>query len=216
MSLPTDVRAAQPRALTSSCSACSSAGKSTPAISSLPIAATGPLSPREPGSRGRLVEEALEHLEAAVDAEVVRRAERAAHEREHAAVRADEREMRLRVAAVDGEDDRSAHRDHRLLGREQQLDELLVQRVLADQRVREQSLPRDRGVAGHGRLGGEPLVGGDVLGEPEQLGRQRFLRQRHEAAGLDAARGPRRRRRRRARRACRRCGGRPRARCRRR
>ena len=144
----------------------------------------------------RLAEEALEHLDAAVHAEVVRRAQRPAHEREHLAVGRDEREIGLRVAAVDGEDDRCGHADGLPpglrqalgLGFEQALDELLVQRVLADQRMCEQRLARDRAVAGHSRLDGEPLVGGDVLGEPEQLRCERLLRQRHDPAVLNARR----------------------------
>ena len=134
-----------------------------------------------------LPEEALEHLDAAVDAEVVRRAQRPAHEREDAAVGRDEREVGLRVAAVDGEDDRRAHasacRSERL-GLEQPLDEVLVQRVLADQRVGEQRLPRHRGVGGDRRLRGEPLVGGDVLGEPKELRRERRLGKGREAPVL--------------------------------
>ncbi len=71
---------------------------------------------------------------------------------------------------------------------QQALDELRVERVLADQRMREQRLARDRGVARHGRLSRQPLVRGDVLRETEQLGRERRLRQRDEPAGLDARR----------------------------
>ena len=66
------------------------------------------------------------------------------------------------------------------------------------------------------RLRREPLVRGDVLHEPEQLRRERRLRQRLGRRRGRPAPAPRRRRRRRARRACRRCGCRPRARRRRR
>ena len=111
------------------------------------------------------------------------------------AVRGDEREVGLGVAAVDGEDDRrvthglpAGSRQPFRLCREQALDELLVQRVLPDQRMREQRLARDRRVAGDGGLRGEPLVRGDVLGQAEQLRRERLLRQRDEPARLDARR----------------------------
>ena len=52
----------------------------------------------------RLGEQRPEHRDPALEPEVVRRAARAAHEREQAAFGADEREVRLRVAAVDGQD----------------------------------------------------------------------------------------------------------------
>ena len=102
------------------------------------------------------------------------------------AVGRDEREVGLRVAAVDGEDERRAHaggssRRARLVGFEQALEELARSACLADQRMREQRLARERAVARDRRLGGEPLVRGDVLDEPEQLRRERRLRQRHGA-----------------------------------
>src|SRR5439155_27238763 len=50
------------------------------------------------------VDELLQHGRTAVEAEVVRRAERAARVRDQRPVRLDEREVGLRVAAVDGED----------------------------------------------------------------------------------------------------------------
>ena len=78
--------------------------------------------PDETGLLDRLVEELLEQAEAAVDADVVRRAQRAACERAHVAIRPDEREVRLRVAAVHGEHDRQPD-GHRPLGGEQALDE---------------------------------------------------------------------------------------------
>ena len=61
----------------------------------------------EPRLARRVVEQPLEHGEAAFDAEVMGRAQRTANEREHRAVGADEREVGLRVAAVDGEHDRA-------------------------------------------------------------------------------------------------------------
>ena len=64
---------------------------------------------RDPGVGERLVEQVVDHLQRAVEAEVVRRAEPAADEREHLAVGAHEREVGLRVAAVDREDERCAH-----------------------------------------------------------------------------------------------------------
>ena len=99
-----------------------------------------------------------------VEPEVVRRAERPAHEREHRAVLAHEREVGLRVAAVDGEDERLAHRRAAGSGREQRARAAVDELVLADQRMREQRLARD--VPGRRvtrRLDREPLVGGDVL-----------------------------------------------------
>ena len=70
-------------------------------------------------------------------------------------------------------------------GVEQPVDELGRQRVLADQRMRQQSLPSARTVAGHRRLGGQSLVRGHVLHQPEQLRRHRLLRQRRRAACPD-------------------------------
>ncbi len=58
---------------------------------------------------GGAAEQLVEHVEGALDAEMVRRAAGAAHEREQLAVLAHEREVGLRVAAVDGEDDPPAH-----------------------------------------------------------------------------------------------------------
>src|SRR5439155_21497917 len=63
---------------------------------------------RQPCLRDRAGEEALEDAETAVDAEVVRRAERSADEREQRSVAADQGEVRLRVPTVDGEDDAHA------------------------------------------------------------------------------------------------------------
>ena len=56
-----------------------------------------------------LVEQVVEHLERAVEAEVVRRAELAAHERQDLTVTANECEVRFRVAAVDGDRERFVH-----------------------------------------------------------------------------------------------------------
>src|SRR3954465_10054979 len=53
----------------------------------------------------RLVEQVLQQRDAAVEPDVVRRAHPAAHEREHRAVVAHQREIGLGVAAVDGEHD---------------------------------------------------------------------------------------------------------------
>src|SRR5205814_2403308 len=61
------------------------------------------------GLGDRLCEEVAENCEAAVDAEVVRRALWPADEREDLAVGADERQVGLRVAAVDREDERLGH-----------------------------------------------------------------------------------------------------------
>src|SRR5205823_3421682 len=59
----------------------------------------------------RLGKEVVENREAAVDAEVVRRALRPADERDDLAVCTDQRQIGLRVAAIDREDERLAHAD---------------------------------------------------------------------------------------------------------
>ena len=56
----------------------------------------------------RLVDEPLEHVHAAVETQVVRRAERPAHVRDQAAVVGEQREIGLRVAAVDREHDHAS------------------------------------------------------------------------------------------------------------
>ena len=66
---------AQPRSLTTACSASSSAGKSTPAMRSDADLGDGPARASSPPAH-RLVEEPLEHVEAPREPEVVRRAER--------------------------------------------------------------------------------------------------------------------------------------------
>ena len=57
----------------------------------------------------RLFQESLHHGKRSVDAEVLRRAQPAPNERKHGAVAVDERDVRLGVAAVDGENGDSAH-----------------------------------------------------------------------------------------------------------
>ena len=64
---------------------------------------------------------------------------------------------------------------------EQVVDEL----DLADQRVGEQCLPRVDRIAGERSTNGQPLVGGDVLDESEQLRRERRLGQRLGAVATD-------------------------------
>ncbi len=59
--------------------------------------------------RAGSVEEAAEHVQRPFDSDVVRGAQRASFQREQAAVRRDEREVRLRRAAVDREQGGSAH-----------------------------------------------------------------------------------------------------------
>jgi len=71
---------------------------------------------------------------------------------------------------------------------EQALQQLLDQRQLPDQRVREQGLAGDGAIARDRRLHGEPLVGRHVLHEAEQFRGQRLLRQRRGAACLDPRR----------------------------
>src|SRR5581483_8275622 len=64
---------------------------------------------RQARVRDRALEELLEQGEAAVHADVVRRAERAADERKEFAVAAEQRDVCLRVAAVDRKDDPLRH-----------------------------------------------------------------------------------------------------------
>ena len=123
---------------------------------------------------------------------MVRRGERAADVREERAVRADEREVGLRVAAVDGEHDPVGHRvtpasGQRLL-REEGVEERSRELVLADQRMGEERLARGDRVTGHRGLGREPLVGRDVLHETEELRGERSLGQRHRARRTDPRR----------------------------
>ena len=120
----------------------------------------------------------------------------AADEREHFAVGAHEGEVGLRVAAVDRQDERRAHatllreelRQVLAVGGEQLLGQLLDRRHLPDERVREQRLVDELAVARDRGRSGQPLVGGDVLHEPEQLGRERRLLERLRASGGDARR----------------------------
>ena len=102
--------------------------------------------------------------------------------REQRAVAADEREVRLRVAAVHCEDHGLTHRaapaSDRGSSARRLSEELTRELVLPDQRVREERLPRRDRVARHRRLGRQPLVGRDVLDEAEELGRERRLRER--------------------------------------
>ena len=60
--------------------------------------------------------------------------------------------------------------------------------VLADQRVGEERLPHRHDIARDGGLGGEPLVRGDVLDEPEELRGERPLRERLRPVASDAGR----------------------------
>ena len=175
MSLPTIVRPTQPRASTASCRRLSSSGKSMPASSSTPTSAERPAT-SPPASASSC----SSTRDAAVQPEVMGRAERAARDAEHLAVAADEREVGLRVAAVDGQDD--AQREN--LGSEP-LEQPVDQLELADQRVREQRLACVDRVAADRRAHRQPLVRGDVLHEPEQLGRERRLRQRHRPVDAD-------------------------------
>ena len=218
MSLRTPICGAQPRSRTASQSSCSSAGKSTPASSSSATSASEPFRAARPAWLTALASSPSSTSQAAVQPEVVRRALRAADERQHRAVGADEREVGLRVAAVDGEHDLAHAVTSAANGssRPPAAVALLGDRACPIERVREQRLARVRAVAGQRGLGREPLVGGHVLGEPEQLGRERRLRQRLRHRAVRRGRAPRRRRRRRGRRACRRSARRRRARARRR
>ena len=64
----------------------------------------------EPRAGARVRVQLLEHRDRAVEPDVVGRADAAAHEREHLAVLAQQRQVGLRVAAVDGEHEPPAHR----------------------------------------------------------------------------------------------------------
>ena len=145
-----------------------------------------------PGGAERLLEQSLEQVDRLAQAEMMRRGERAADVREKGAVVPHQREVRLRVAAVDGQHDPVAHRAAPATRRGSSASRRLEQRarelVLTDQRVRQERLARGDRVAGHRSLGGEPLVGGHVLDETEQLRRERRLRQRLRAGGTDPRR----------------------------
>ena len=67
------------------------------------------------------------------------------------------------------------------VGGEQLLGQLFDRRHLPDERVREQRLVDELAVAGDRGRRGQPLVGGDVLDEPEQLGCERRLLERLRA-----------------------------------
>ena len=101
VSLPTTSCPAQPRRSTAARSASSSAGKSTPAIRSCATSATG--RHVEPASATAACEQPSEHVHRPLEAEAMRRALRPAHVRQDLPVGADEREVGLGVAAVDGE-----------------------------------------------------------------------------------------------------------------
>ena len=73
-------------------------------------------------------------------------------------------------------------------GLEEFLGQPLGLRRLADEWVRKQRLVDELAVAADGGLGGEPLVGRDVLDEAEQLGRERWLRQRRGPDSADPCR----------------------------
>ena len=110
MSLPTRSGRAQPRVADDRVQRSSSAGKSTPAMQQHADLGDRPAPHVEARLLDRLVEEPLQHVEAA------RRRPRWCGElsgprtsARAATVGTDEREIGLRVAAVDGEDDRRRH-----------------------------------------------------------------------------------------------------------
>ena len=152
MSLPTETRLAQPRSLTIACSASSSAGKSTPAMRRTPTSATGPFATSRSASWTASSNSPCSTSRQPGRPRWCGELSGPRTSREHAPVDTDEREIGLRVAAVDGEDDRRRHASASLPGprqalrlrREQALDQLLVQRMLSDQRMCEQRLARDR------------------------------------------------------------------------
>ena len=106
MSLPTVGARAQPRAPTRVLRArSSSSGKSTPASSS--VADVGAIAAAP--ARSRASSSSAEQVDRSRRARCGAASWRPAHEREQRAVVAQQREIGLRVAAVDGEDER-AHR----------------------------------------------------------------------------------------------------------
>ena len=217
VSLPTEIRSAQPRALASCLQLELLGGEVDARQEELPdLGHRPPVAPLQAGLLDRFVEELLEHAEAAADPEVVRRAERAPHERAHVAVRS----RRAQGASSSCRRRRRARsassRGHRPLRREQPLDELLVQRMLADQRMREQRLARDR------RRHRSPRPARPAARTQRRAASGRAARAQAGAAAAGRAGrprrvpAPRRRRRRRGRRACRCCARPPRGRRRRR
>ena len=123
----------------------------------------------------RPCKQVVDHLQRPVEAEVVRRADPPRTSASTLAVAAHEREVGLRVAAVDRQTSGALTRPPPALelrqvlavGGEQLLGQLFDRRHLPDERVREQRLVDELAVAGDRGRRGEPLVGGDVLDEPE-------------------------------------------------
>ena len=139
----------------------------------------------------RALEQPREHLDAAVDADVMGRAAPAANERQQLAAGMHEREIGLDVAAVDREHDaaglachRTSRARHGAIG-EQGVEQAVGELVLAHERICEQRQPRRVAIPRHRRARGEPLVGGDVLDQAEQLGSQRPLLQGHRPVAGD-------------------------------
>ena len=130
--------------------------------------------PVEARVRGGLVEEVVDHRDAAVEAEVVRRAERPARDGEQGAVSAHERDVGLGVAAVDREHD--GHRTVSSTARRSSSSSVSSYCPISGWARSAFFAVTGSRVAG--RLGGQALVGGHVLDEPEQLGRERRFGQR--------------------------------------
>ena len=137
----------------------------------------------------RLVEQLLEQHDRLLEAEVVRRGLRAADVREQGAVLADERDVGLRVAAVDREEDPVAHRDtpDTCAGSSRRRDSISSPvsaswpiSGCASSAFRAVTVSR---VTAASRS--EPLVRGDVLDEAEELRRERPLRERRRAVRAD-------------------------------
>ena len=100
-----DVALAQPRPLKRPSSSRTSAAKSAPA-SWTPIVESGRVEGSSPACRRGFLDELDEPLHALLEPDRLVRRGRAADRREERAVGGDERDVRLRVAAVDGEDGR--------------------------------------------------------------------------------------------------------------
>ena len=168
MSLPTEMRSAQLRALRAS-AARAPRREVDAGEQELPDRRDGRPVPDETGLLDLLIEELLEQAEAAVDADVVWRASAGRGERAHVAIRPDEREVRFELPPSTASTIGAALTRSPASGGEQALDELLVDGVLADERVSEQALGASAG-SPLTAARGEALVRRNVLGQPEQPG----------------------------------------------
>ena len=115
----------------------------------------------------------------------------------HRAVELERDRVRLRAAAVEGDDQRCSAGGHRAhcqvlaVVREQQVGEPLGPVVLPDERMRQHRAQHPVAAAVHGRVERQPLVAGDVGDEPRVVGGQRVDRQRGDAARIRPSPAPR-------------------------